>query len=91
MPGSCLLVARVFELTSTLKQQQYECRPLPVVENMTCIQQVRANVCACVAVSFYYRFIRKPTGVNVSLSISYEVPEVLAPFANVSPAQSAQG
>lgn len=30
------------------------------------------------------RFIRKPTGCNVSLSISYEVPEVLAPFANVS-------
>jgi hypothetical protein len=48
-------------------------------------------VCACVAVSFNYRFIRKATGVNVSLSISYEVPEVLAPFANVSPAQSAQG
>lgn len=29
------------------------------------------------------RFIRKPTGCNVSLSISYEVPEPLAPFANV--------
>eukprot|EP00879_Flechtneria_rotunda_P029717 GHRR01032160.1.p2 GENE.GHRR01032160.1~~GHRR01032160.1.p2 ORF type:complete len:168 (+),score=34.28 GHRR01032160.1:292-795(+) len=28
------------------------------------------------------RFIRKPGGCNVSLSISYEVPEVLAPFAN---------
>lgn len=30
------------------------------------------------------RFVRRPTGCNVSLSISYEVPEVLAPFANVS-------
>eukprot|EP00878_Enallax_costatus_P029280 GHUV01031730.1.p1 GENE.GHUV01031730.1~~GHUV01031730.1.p1 ORF type:complete len:220 (+),score=26.49 GHUV01031730.1:327-986(+) len=28
------------------------------------------------------RFIRRPNGCNVSLSISYEVPEVLAPFAN---------
>eukprot|EP00775_Hariotina_reticulata_P002059 gene2059-2379_t len=28
------------------------------------------------------RFIRRPTGCNVSLSISYEVPDVLAPFAN---------
>jgi hypothetical protein len=30
------------------------------------------------------RFVRRPGGCRVTLSISYEVPDVLAPFGNVS-------
>jgi len=51
--------------------------------HITLTSMLVCAVCDCVVLC-PHRFIRRPTGCNVSLTISYEVPEVLAPFANVS-------
>jgi hypothetical protein len=37
------------------------------------------------------RFVRRPGGCRITLSISYEVPDVLAPFANVGGGSGGKG